>query len=282
MSERRMWGRVAALALAAVFLVPSAVAARRYRDFWYERGESVRTLVLGLVSARERHPTSVIVLTGIDGQRFHASLGSEALRALDLSAVYLAPDSHLSIDALPGEADIRSFELPEPALRRGLAIGDVVVYASAGERLRNITTSFRASHQAPKGTTDFADRVEPSSPLYAAQVGDGWMASGGAARWMGLRAVATIRGTRAGKLIIEGYIPPVQFSRGPFGLRPVVNGTELEQAVVSTPGVFHLEFVLPQKVLATEKWEVVLLADHIVLLPDGSHASMLISSIFSR
>jgi len=133
-----------------------------------------------------------------------------------------------------------------------------------------------------EGATDIADRVEPSSPLYAAQVGEGWMASGGAARWMGSQAAVTIRGAQSKSMIVEGYVPPVQFSHGPFGLRPVVNGTQLEQAFVSTPGVFHLEFAVPPKIQAMERWEVLLQVDHIVPLPDGSHASVLISSIFSR
>ena len=84
MAQRRISGRLAALAMAVIFLVPSLAVARRYRDFWYERGQGVRTLMLGLVGARERHPSSVILITGLNGNRFYASLASEALRALDL------------------------------------------------------------------------------------------------------------------------------------------------------------------------------------------------------
>ena len=77
-------------------------------------------------------------------------------------------------------------------------------------------------------------------------------APGGPARWIGLRAVATIRGGQAEKLVVDGYVPAVQFALGPFGLRPVVNGTQLEQATIASPGAFHLEFPLPGNIMGAK------------------------------
>jgi len=283
LAKRPRAGTLVAVAMAAVFLGTSMVAAARNRDFWFDRGEGVRTLMLGLVHARKLHPAQTLVVAGVDGQKFYASLGEDAARALDLGLVYLAPGSHKNIDAQPGEPDPTSFELDEPVLSRGLAEGNVLIYAPAGEHLRNVSSIYRALDQASQdGAAALTGRVEPASPLYAAQLGTGWLATGGAARWMGARATAFVAG-KAGtkKLIVEGYCPRVQFSAGPFQIRAVLNDTTLGQSSVAPPeGIFRLEFQVPQDIVATTKWEVTLEAYHTSALPDGSHASVLISAIF--
>jgi hypothetical protein len=263
------------------------IVAARNRDFWFDRGQGVRTLMLGLARARVLHPNQTLVVTGLDGGRFYASLTENAARAMDLGRVYLAPGSKANIDPLPGEPDAATFELPWAALNKGLADGSAVVYAASGEQLRNVSAIYRAIAASNARRDKAVDRVEPASTLYANQLGKGWLSTGGQARWMAQRATVFLspapngdRAKKYTKLIVEGYCPEVQFQHGTFRIQARANGTKLGQALVTLPaGLFRLEFAVPQN-LATSISEIELEADHVLPLPEGDHASVLISSIF--
>jgi hypothetical protein len=168
-------------------------------------------------------------------------------------------------------------------LRRALREDKAVVYAAAGGRLRNFTRTYRAVHEQEwRSLPALSTRVEPASELYAEQLGKGWLAIGGGARWMGEAATASLGAVPGpAKLVIEGYCPKVQFSGGPFRLQPRIDGAELGQGSIGPPDErFRLEFPLQNVVPPTDRVEVLLEIDHTVLLPDGSHASVMISSIF--
>jgi hypothetical protein len=294
-SRGRWMARGVAVAVAVLFLSTSMIVAARNRDFWFHRGQGVRTLMLGLARARAIHPDQTLVVTGLDGGRFYAALTANAARAMELGPVYLTPGSQQSIDPLPGEPAASTFEISWPALNKGLVEGSAVVYAPSGERLRNVSAIYRAMGHTEAQPEVVAGRVEPASPFYAAQLGEGWLGTGGQARWMGQRATALLPRANIGNrtsgdskksyatLVVEGYCPEVQFALGSFRIQASANGTSLGRLVVQPPaGTFRLEFGVPPDFVVTDRFQVTLESDHTLPLPDSSHASVLISAIFLR
>jgi hypothetical protein len=232
-------GKVAVVALAALYIVmttPEAWAASKWN---YDRTVRVRDLVQGVAGAHEQHPGKSILLEGVDTDLFWNGILDRPFRLIDIQNVYLAPGSEKRIEQHPEYGDLHEYVLPADVAVRALERDELVVYAVGGPRLRNITRVWAAQ---PREVT-LPARVDAASPLTSYLLGPEWYPSDGGHRWMPKRATLRIAGPAAdGKsLILRGNCPAPQL---PVTVTVSVEGVKLGAQTIRESG-FELTFRLP-------------------------------------
>ncbi len=75
-------------------MIPVTLAVSHW---WRVKSTAVRTLVLGVVAARQTHPGKGIALDGINRELFDLSLAHSPFAAAQVDDVYLTPGSGLAI-----------------------------------------------------------------------------------------------------------------------------------------------------------------------------------------
>jgi hypothetical protein len=133
---KRHWAaRAAAIAALALWIGATLPAARKQTEFNYAQSIRARDLLSGLASARAQHPNRTLLLTGIDEEFFHASIGQQMQHVAGLYNVYLAP----------GDYNADDFTLPAGETRRGLLRQSVIVYDASASPLRDVTRDYGRS-----------------------------------------------------------------------------------------------------------------------------------------
>ena len=83
--------------VAAIFLFMHAPATRFATHWYYERSIEVRSLVRGVIRAREIHPDQAILLTGVSPILvLLTSLAHSPFYVVGIENVYLSPETHIA------------------------------------------------------------------------------------------------------------------------------------------------------------------------------------------
>ena len=221
------WGvRGLAAALLALHLLCVLPLNRAITLWRYERGERIRKLVQGLERAVELHPSKVILLAGIDSELFWSCLLDSPARLFGAMEVFLAPGEEKGLEQHPDLGNMQAY-VAEPALTaRVLAQGSAVVYRFDGERLVNITRSYR--RQVPQGWLVEKPRlIDVAHPAFASDLGPGWMESDGTSRWMGQKAEVRLAPPIPGAtLYLSAHLPQGHAGRARL-LTVYLNGEKL-------------------------------------------------------
>jgi hypothetical protein len=259
--------RLAALAVAAVYLlmaIPQTLAAG---DWQYRETQRVRKLVEGVARARELHPGQAILLTGMDNDLFWSGLSNRPFRLIGIDQVYLAPGSESRIIADAERADLASFILPAQAVARALERDELAVYDVSGPRLRNITSAYASQPL----NTQLPSRIDAASPMTSYLLGPEWYSPDEDHRWMPARATFRIAAPSAAgaKLYLSGTCPDEQLRAGPLSVRVSVNGAALPGAIIR-PGEngFELAFPLPASVVGASELEVAIAVNRTMRPPN--------------
>jgi hypothetical protein len=250
-------------ALAAVLYLWIQVPATKAQSHWYyDRSREVRTLVLGTLRAHELHPASTILLAHVLPELYAFSVAHSPFHAAGLDQVYLSPDT--DFQTYPGLEPPSFFALPAGPALRGLAAGQVEVYQPNGERIRNITASYRA--WARKNiSVSTPSRVDVGIPLMQYLLGSTWYPLEGSHRWMPEAATIRIAAPRTAeqKLVITGYCPQEQTSSGPLQLRISIDGIDISGEQFSKPEMPFTRIVsLPSWLAGKTDMEVRLSVNH--------------------
>lgn len=259
-----VWGwRILALALLAAYLRVAVVTDRAAEQWWLDRSQQVRGLVLGAAAAEKTHPGKTIVLDGISSDIYAAAVGDSAFTSLGLHEVYLTPESAARIDPGNNSEKLGHITLEPGVLRHAIADGDVVIYADAGDHLRNITSLWEASASS-RLSAEPPHHVEAANPLDAYLLGTEWYPSDPDFRWMPRRATVHLAGPRSVKdeLVLEGYCPEDQLKAGPLNVSAAIDGIALAPAKINgPPGEFHLVFSIPPSLIGTQRVDVAISVD---------------------
>ncbi|MEI9975445.1 MAG: hypothetical protein WDO73_27290 [Ignavibacteriota bacterium] len=124
--------RVAAAALAAVYMlivVPRTLAGSEYH---YRFSERMRNLVQGVARAHELHPSQAILLDGVDTVAFYNGVLDHPFRLVGVDRVYLTPASERQIQAHAEMGEVRDFMMPADELAKALDSDSVAVYDVRG------------------------------------------------------------------------------------------------------------------------------------------------------
>ena len=213
--------------LAGAFLVQSIPVAWRTAEWYRERGETQKTLVMGVARAHELHPGKIILLAGVSDDLFWGAIQQRPFLFLKIPDVYLAPGSEAHITPQGELDDVSKFVLPADEARRGLDNGDIVVYRAGPGPLKNITHHFEIPASAAQNAG--VPRIDMSDPLVTAHLGAGWYPREEQFRWMPRTAVVRMPGPRTAdqKLYLTAICPAAQLAKGPLAMTVTVDGTRL-------------------------------------------------------
>ena len=218
--------KVLSSVVAAAFLVQSLPVAWRTADWYRQRSERQRTLVMGVARAHELHPGKVILLDGVSDELFWGAIAQRPFLFLRISDVYLAPGSEARITAHGELDDVSRFVLPTEETARGLNDDHIEVYRVGPGQLKNITHQF----DIPAGAENSGPlRLSMSDPLAAARLGPAWYPPEEGFRWMPRTASVRMQGPRTAgqKLYLTAICPARQLERGPLEMTVTVDGTRL-------------------------------------------------------
>jgi len=261
--------RAVAVAGASFYLmvmVPGAFGAARWQ---HERSREAQALVLGVMHARQLHPTQAILLTGIDNRLFWSVVWDGGFAAAGVSDVYLDPATASRIQAEPGRENISESFLPEEVIAYALHRGGMVVYEVAGRRLKNITRRYAGGRETPPGPPR---RVDVSSPLTEYALGPAWRAREARHRWMPRRATLRLGGPRsaAERLYVSGYCPAFLLAPGPLGMTVSADGEPLSTVSITRGDArFQFDFPLPARLAGRPEVELEIRLDRVSRAADG-------------
>jgi hypothetical protein len=252
-----------------IYLWVEVPTARAQSHWYFERSREVRSLVLGVLRARELHPDRTVLLAHVPPELYAFSIAHSPFHAAGFEQVYLTPETDFA--TFPGLEPPAHFSLPAGPTRNGLETDQVEVYQPGGERIRNITASYRfwalrnLSASAPS-------RVDVGIPLMQYLLGSTWYPLEGSHRWM--PATATIRiaapRTQNEKLVITGYCPQEQISSGPLQLQISIDGKVISGEQFNKPEIPFVRIVsLPPSLVGKADMEVGLLLNRAFQGPAG-------------
>lgn len=243
--ERGLAPGLAALCVAVIYLAPGVALAHTATQWQYERSIKVRNLILGVESAREKHPKSVILLKDVDSLVFWSSLADNPFRVIGIKDVYLTPESLRQIEPHPELADLNDFALPPYVTAKGLEKGTIEVYDAAQTPLRNITSVYERTFFAGY-TPQLTRRVEPGSPWFSEQLGNTWYQMEDGHRWMGKQAEVVMGGPTDARQRIwfSGSSIAELLAEGPLTVQVEVDGKPAGSFVLG-PGDDSFERSVP-------------------------------------
>jgi len=260
--------RVLSAVLAAAFLMESLPVARRTADWYRQRAERQKTLVLGVARAHELHPGKIILLDGVNDDLFWGAIAQRPFLFLGISDVYLSPGSEARITPHPELDDVSKFVLPADETRQGLDSGDIVVYRAGPGPLKNITHHFEVPAGAEPDSAPL--RIDMADPLVAPRLGPTWYPREQGFRWMPRTASVRMPGPRAAgpKLYLTAICEPLQVQKGPLEMTVTVDGARLPPAYFTKGNVeTTFAFVLPAETVGKTAIEITIAVSRTVRTP---------------
>jgi hypothetical protein len=257
-TNRLPW-RALAIALALVFLIPSVRLARYHAHAWRLRGLHAESTVLGVAETREKHPGQTIVLDRVSTQLFWDIFPDRAFRAVDVTGVYLSPETASTIGHLRPQPAPAEYALSRAAMRDPERI---IVYDASGIPLRETT---RAYFDRLADTSEFPTRIELDSPLASPFLSGAWHEPEVGHRWMGKQASLRLAPPRSAnrQLRVFAHCPENVAAAGPVILDVTINGTAMPPATLRV-GDVDLLFPLPAGAEAKPALDVTLAVRHTI------------------
>ncbi len=257
------WGRAGGrfrpilLTIPAILYLLIQVPAARLASRWnFEQSLEVRTLVLGTLRAHELHPGKSILLAHVAPDIYALAVAHSPFHAAGFDQAYLSPET--DFETYPGLVPPSHFVLPSGPTLNGLLSGQIEVYEPAGERIRNITASYR--RWARKNISNsFPSRVDVGIPAMTYLLGSTWYPLEGSHRWMPKTATIRIAAPRTLKqnLVITGYCPQDQTRLGPLKVHFSIDGKEVSGEDFVKPEVPFTRIVsVPSEVIGKSSMEV--------------------------
>lgn len=139
---RAGWGgRVATVALLAVYLGVSIPVARATAAGFSARSHQIRGMLFGIVALNRRAPGKTLILKGVDSGMFWDAFYHRPLRLFGINDAYLALDDREQIAASDPGA-IQPFIIDPAQARIGLASQKAVVFDVSGTDVRDVTDAY--------------------------------------------------------------------------------------------------------------------------------------------
>jgi len=242
--------------VAAAFLMQSLPVAWRGAEWYRNRSETQRTLVMGVARAHQLHPGKVILLDGVSDDLFWGAIEQRPFLFLRIPDVYLTPGSEARITPNGQMDDVSKFVLPLDETLRGLDDNDIEVYRAGPGPLKNITSHFAI----PAGAENSGPlRIDMSDPLVAPRLGPTWYPREVGFRWMPRTASVRMPGPRTAgqQLYLTALCQTAQLEKGPLEMTVTVDGARLAPVQFTKGNVeTTFAFVLPGEAVGKRDIEV--------------------------
>ena len=261
------WGtnivlRIVVVILTALHVLPSAYMA--WTSCLHARTEStvVKNLVLGVDQLTPNLRNKNIFLAGIDNQLFSTAIYHHPFRLLGMTRVYVTPEDAAKLQPWQGIQDFSSFSLPANSVLHSLENGSGVALRFDGQRLTNITPSYREQLSKLVKADGPPRRIDPGLSLFDEYLTSGWYLAEQRHRWMSQRVVLLIGNARnpGESLHVACSCAEIQQRDMPFTLTATIAGKRLPPVKITQCGT-GLDFSFPLPKGNTELLEVVLELD---------------------
>jgi hypothetical protein len=254
---RKIIPKALSAVVAAAFLVQSLPVAWRTAEWYRQRSERERVLVMGVARAHALHPGKVILLDGVSDDLFWGAISQRPFLFLRIADVYLAPGSEARITPHSDPAEVSRFVLPTDETLQGLDDNRIEVYRSGQGPLKNITHHFNLPAGAEQSSGPL--RIDMSDPLVAPRLGPTWYRREDGFRWMPRTASVRMPGPRTvgQKLYLTAICQAAQVEQGPLEMTVTVDGARLTP-VQFTKGNVETTFAfgLPEETVGRRAIEI--------------------------
>jgi hypothetical protein len=287
------WGIVSAwghpLARIAVTLVAigwvgiMAQGSLRVSNWWMDRSQEVRALVLGVQAAHQAHSDKIIVLDGLTTDLFNNAVGESAFYAIGADYVYLTPGSGDNIQPRVNADLLPSITLHPAVMKNAITHESVVVYSVLSDHLRNITEAYERS-VLPRLSLNKTEtrRVDVGNPLFAYLLGPEWLRFESGVRWMPGRATLRLGGPGSAndKLLLAGFCPDEQLKAGPLRVSVAVDGIPLQGTEIGNPeNTFRRLFDVPPTLAGKQSVEITIAVNRVLHESDGRELGLVFGTI---
>ena len=260
--------RTVAIVLLVIYMLPLPVLYAETKSR-FEFSRKIQSMVMGVARARELHPGQIILLSDLSDELFWNGIIDQPFPLLGVSEVYVSPETESKLVQHPDLGIISEFILPAAAAIDGLRKGNIVVYSTAGDRLKNVTSIYE-SMSGLQLRTETPRRVDVANDLLANLLGPTWYQKDADHRWMPKRATVRLGGPKAvsERLYLTGYCPVQQLEKGPLGVTVEVDGRKISSVSIK-PGTerFDFDFPLPADLVGKESVEVAVELARTFLMP---------------
>lgn len=267
----------------ALFYAAGSIAESQIATNWYqERSSKIRELLTAVEAAHQRHPESMIVLSGVTGDLFQSGFQDNPFRLYGVPRLALAPGSESGIQAREELGGMKRFVVSLGELVRELAANRAVVLSISDAGIQNVTTRYKSivTSQYLSGNRH---RVDAGDPVFAARLGPTWNQIENGFRWMPKTATVQLAGpdSEGQRLYVTGYAPAVVVKDGPVTLTFRADGKPLGTAIVKTPDQrFAFDFALPKELVHKYAVEVSVEASRVLKLPGDPRELAMIFGTF--
>ena len=214
--------------------------------WWLLKSLQVRTLVLGVQSARASHPGKAIAVDSVTADQYNFSFADAAFSANGFNDVYLTPESGLNVDPRADPAIRDTVTLAPDVISHAISHNEVVVYSLESDHLRNITEGYarrlsgRLSDRLTVGlaaSVRLPTRVDVGNILYSWLLGPTWLPPESGIRWMPGSATLRLGVPENGgsRLELEGYCPEAQLLAASRHLMVLVDGAVVGETRIYDP-----------------------------------------------
>ncbi|HEU5020733.1 MAG TPA: hypothetical protein VFT60_02545 [Bryobacteraceae bacterium] len=239
--------RTLAAGVILFWLLPVIRVTSREVRWWRDQSGKVRTLILGVQSARQAHPGKPIALEGISANLFNLSFVDRAFERLQIPDVYLTPQTVLAGTA----SSPAPFVLDMNVFHHAITHNEVVVYSFESDHLRNRTEGYRRQ-ESGRHVDRLPSRVDVGNTLYSWLLGPEWLPPESGIRWMPRKATLRLGvPAAASRLELEGECPSAQLSAAPRTLMVLIDGKTVSNTrIYDSERIFHRLIRLPADMLA--------------------------------
>ncbi|HLG95651.1 MAG TPA: hypothetical protein VKX49_05000 [Bryobacteraceae bacterium] len=262
-SRSRGAARIAAVALAAVYLTVSIDDNRVAERFYYERSRRMKYLITGLQAFPKADASKKIILAGVDNDLFWTGFLEDPFRLIGIRDIYLLPGTEHSLDAHPEWGGIRRFIIsPEVALSV-LLNHQGAVYQLTGRRLRDVTAQQLAA--LSDYVAEHSQFVDVGDSAYSNRLGPTWYPVEDRFRWMPQRATLKMAGPeKAGQMLeVTGFCPAILTKHGSVQVTFTVNDAPIGTVeLTKRDEQFQFDFPLPSTLVGRPQVEIGIEVDH--------------------
>ena len=257
-ADSRGIARVAAMGLAAIYLVVSIADTHVAERYYYDQARRVKYLVTGVEALAKQQSGRKILLAGIDNNLFWNAIFSDPFRLFGFREIYLVPGSERELASHPEWGGIARFTINPGEAVMALKSDQAMVVQLEGRHLRDVSNAYLAELEKQLDGRAF-DFVDVTNPKYADRIGDGWYPPEAGYRWMGKTAIVKLdRPKKAGQVLkIHGFCPEAVLAQGPLEATFRAGGVDLGSTTLKGKGQnFDVQFPLPESLIGSSIMDV--------------------------
>jgi hypothetical protein len=261
--------RAAAVVAALCFAIPGAWQGRELSRRVSQQSREVRHLVRGIAAAHRKHPSQIIVLTGVDNDLFWHGLYDRPEVALGWRGLYVTSETEKKLIPSPEMGSIADRFLADSVTLDAIHRGQAEVYDISQTPVKNITKVYERAI-ASSHDLELPRSIDAGSSLFSRFLKDGWFPISDGARWTAKQATVQVRGPLRphGTLTITGVVTPLHNASTSYPVTALIDGKAIgKRDIPAGASRFSLTYDIPDEFAGKPSVLVTIEVDRTVTAP---------------